>query len=353
MTPWTRLQYWLRRRRLDADLAEEMRLHREMLEDQLVREGASPTEARFAAERRFGNTTGVAEQSRDQWSLIWLDALLRDLHFAWRLLVRQPMFAAAAILTVAFGVGANTAVVSVLETVLLNPLGLRHSDPVMAVRTQYAKLQLFHSETSGTEFREIQSMTDAFSVAAAVEGRAWTLLADGQPSRLVGDAVTPDFFRVFGEYPDTGRFFTLEDNHFFVVLSDALWRSQYGADPSAVGRTMTLDNKPYRIVGVAPAGFRFPAQAQLWVPLLLEPSRLRNSERGSNMTLSLFARRKDGVSEAQAVDRVKRYVDSLKSEDAAHGGEIAKYGYDIELTTFGRYIAGDLRRPLLLLWALR
>ena len=148
MKPWTRLRYWLRRPRLEADLAEEIRLHREMLEDQLVREGTPPADARFAAERRFGNTTAVAEQSREEWSLVWIDALLRDLHFAWRLLVRQPMFAAAAILTVAFGVGANTAVVSVLETVLLNPLGLRHADRVMVVRETLPKLNMHKVETS-------------------------------------------------------------------------------------------------------------------------------------------------------------------------------------------------------------
>lgn len=350
MKPWTRLRYWLRRPRLDADLAEEIRLHREMLEDQFVREGASPADARFAAQRRFGNSTSVAEQSRQEWSLVWLDAPLHDLHFAWRLLVRQPMFAAAAILTVAFGVGANTAVVSVLETVLLNPLGLRHADTVMVARTQVAKLQLFHAEASAVEFREIQSLTDAFSAAAAMEGRAWTLLADGEASRLVGQAVTPDFFRVFGEYPASGRFFTPEDNDCNVVLSDALWRSRFGADPSVIGRALTLDNKPYRIVGVAPAGFRFPAQAQVWTPLVLQPERLLDSARGTSMNLSVFARRTDGVSAAQAADRVKRYVDGLKAVDAAHGGYISKYGYDIEMTTFSRYIAGDLRRPLLLLW---
>jgi predicted permease len=281
---------------------------------------------------------------------LWIDALLRDLRFAWRLLVRQPMFAAAAILTVAFGVGANTAVVSVLETVLLNPLGLRDADKVMVARTQFAKLQLSHAEASGVEFREIQSLADVFSAAAATEGRAWTWLADGEASRLLGQAVTPDFFRVFGEHPSSGRFFTTEDNDRNVVLSDGLWRSRFGADPSAVGRAMMLDNQPYRIVGVAPAGFRFPAQAQLWTPLLLEPKRLLDAARGTNVTLSLFARRKDGVSAAQAVDRVKRYVDGLKSDDAAHGSDLAKYGYDIEMSSLGRYIAGDLRRPLLLLW---
>jgi putative ABC transport system permease protein len=155
---------------------------------------------------------------------------------------------------------------------------------------------------------------------------------------------------VFGEYPASGRFFTSEDNEFCVVLSDRLWQTRFGADPSAVGRTMSLDNRPYRIVGVAPAGFRFPPNAQLWTPLLLEPGRLLDSERGRNRSLSVFARRKDGVSETQAGERVRRYVDGLMSDDAAHGGEFSRNGYDIEFTNFGRYIAGDLRRPLLLLW---
>src|SRR6202030_3970602 len=127
------------------------------------------------------------------------------------------------------------------------------------------------------EFREVQSLTDAFSAASAMEGRAWTWLFNDEASRLVGQAVTPDFFRVFGEYPASGRFFTSEDNEFCVVLSDRLWQTRFGADPSAVGRTMSLDNRPYRIVGVAPAGFRFPPNAHLWTPLLLEPWRLLDS----------------------------------------------------------------------------
>jgi predicted permease len=274
----------------------------------------------------------------------------RDLRFACRLLRRQPLFAAAAIVTVALGVGANTAVVSVLETVLLNPLGLRQADRVMAVRTQFVKLHVFHAETSAVEFREMQSLTEVFSAVAAMEGRAWTWLSNDEASRLVGQAVTPDFFRVFGEYPASGHFFTSEDNELGVVLSDGLWRTRFGADRSAVGRTMWLDKTPYRIVGVAPAGFRFPTDAQLWTPLPLEPGRLLDAERGRNRSLSVFARRKDGVSETQAAERVKRFVDGLMSDDAAHSGEFSKSGYGIELTNFGRYIAGDLRRPLLLLW---
>jgi len=279
-----------------------------------------------------------------------VESAWRDLRFACRLLRRQPLFAAAAIVTVALGVGANTAVVSVLETVLLNPLGLRQADRVMAVRTQFATLHLFHGETSGVEFREMQSLTEVFSAVAAMEGRAWTWRSNDEASRLVGQAVTPDFFRVFGESPVRGRFFTSEDNELSVVISDGLWRSRFGADRSVLGRTMWLDKSPYRIVGVAPAGFRFPTDAELWTPLSLEPARVLDAERGRNRSLSVFARRKEGVSETQAAERVKRFVDGVMSEDAAHGGEFSKSGYGIELTSFGRYLAGDLRRPLLLLW---
>jgi predicted permease len=183
-------------------------------------------------------------------------------------------------------------------------------------------------------------MTDTFSVAAAIEGRYWTFQSGGEASRLIGRAVTIDFFRVFGEYPAMGRFFMPEDRE-SVVLSDRLWRSQFGADVNVVGRVMMLDDKPHRIVGVAPAAFRFPEQAQLWIPLIIDPKRMLDSQRGNNMRLSLFARRRDDVTAAQAADRVSRYVQGLKS---------TKLEYDIELDPIAVYIAGDLRRPLLLLW---
>ena len=310
MKLWNRLRYWLARRRLNTDLAEEIRLHREMLEEQLIRDGAPPGEARFAAARRFGNLTAAVEQSNDEWSFRWLDAALKDLRFAWRLALRQPLVTIAAVLTVAFGVGANTAIVSVLETVLLNPLGLRQADRVVTARVRMDKIRMRHAETSGVEFREIGSMTDAFSAVAAIEGRYWISQVGGEATRLVGRAVTPDFFRVFGEQPAMGRFFAPEDRE-SVVLSHGFWQSAFGGDPSAIGRAIILDDKPYRIVGVAPAAFRFPATAQLWTPLILTPDRLQR--RGYNMMLSVFARLKDGVTLAQAEDRVARHVAALKS----------------------------------------
>ncbi|MBI4873906.1 MAG: ABC transporter permease [Acidobacteria bacterium] len=348
MKLWNRVRFWLRRSRLDNDLAEELRLHRQMLEEQLVRDGLPPGEARFAAARRFGGTTAAVEQSRDEWSLAWIDSIVKDLCFAWRLALRQPLVTVAAVLTLAFGVGANTAIMSVLETVLLNPLGLRQADQVVTARVRMDKIRMRHAETSGVEFREIGSMTDAFSAVAAFEGRYWTAQVGGEAARLRGPAVTLDFFRVFNEQPALGRFFAPEDRE-SVVLSHRFWRSAFGGDPSAVGRVMMLDGKPYRIVGVAPAAFRFPAAAQLWTPLILAPDRLQR--RGYNMMLSVFARRKDGVTLAQAEDRVARHVAAVKSAGDAEGRELSEYGYGIEIDPFARYVAGDLRRPLWLVWA--
>jgi predicted permease len=345
MKSWNRFLLRLRGGRLEAELNDEIRLHREMLESDLVREGMTLQEAAHAAARQFGNASAAADWSRDEWTFPRIDSVLKDLRFACRLMLRHPLLTGAALLTVAFGVGANTAILSVLETVLLNPLGMRQTDRVMVARVRIDKLQMRHSTDSAVEFREIQSMQDAFSVAAAMESRAWNYQQGGQATRLLGRAVTPDFFRVFGEDPALGRFFVDEDRQ-SVVLSYAMWQSQFGGDPTAIGRKIVLDGQPYSVVGVAPAGFLFPADAQAWTPLILSPARLQ--QRGMNMTLSVFARLRNGVSAAQAVGQVNRYVAGLLATTA---GDLAKVGYGIELDPFAVYLAGDLRSPLWILWA--
>jgi predicted permease len=277
-----------------------------------------------------------------------LDAAIRDLRFAARLIRRRPLLTAAAVATVALGVGANTAVVSVLQTVLLNPLGLRDARRVMVATVRFEGLQMRGASNSGVEFRELQSMTDAFSAVAALEGQTWTTEINGEPARLVGRAVTPDFFRVFGEHPMAGRFFTAEDRE-SVVLSHPLWRSQFGGDPSAIGRAIMLNGRPHRIVGVAGERFRYPATAQAWTPLTLSPARLR--ERGNNMNLAVVGRLKDGVTAAQAEDRVNRHVAAVKSPDSGEGPELTKLGYFIDMESLSHHVAGDLRRPLWLVWA--
>lgn len=348
MRLWNRIRFFSARERLDRELADEILAHREMLEERYTREGMTPREAREAAARQFGSDLSSREQSREEWGFGWLDAVLRDCGFAVRLIRHRPMLTLAAVLTVGLGVGANTAVVSVLQTVLLNPLGLRDSGKVLVATVRLEQLQMRQTPTSGVEFRELSTMTDAFSAVAASEGRTWTILTDGGASRLAGNAVTPDFFRVFGERPRAGRFFTPEDRE-SVVLSHGLWKAQFGGEDTVIGRVMMLDGQPHRIVGVAPASFRFPVDAQAWTPLVLSPARLR--ERGNNMNLAIFARLKEGVTPAQAEDRVNRYVAALKSPVDGEAPAMAKLGYFVDLEPFAGHVAGDLRRPLWLLWA--
>jgi len=346
MKLWNRIRHWTRRPRLQRDLSEEIRVHREMLEEQFIAEGMSAVDARTAAARQFGSASAALEDSREQWNLRWLAATLKDLRFAWRIACRQPLLSAAVVLIIAFGVGANAAIVGVLETVLLNPLGLRQADRVIVARVRIDSIGFRHVQTSGVEFREIQSMTDAFSAVAALEGRYWTAQMSGEPVRLRGQAVTPDFFRVFAVYPRAGRFLSPEDRE-CVVLSEGFWQSQFGGQESVIGRTLLLDDKPHRIVGVAPRGFRFPATAQIWTPLILEPQRLQR--RGYNMNLWVVARLKERVSQAQAADRVNRYVEGLKS--SSEGRVLTQSGYSIEVDPVAYFVAGDLRRPLWLLFA--
>ncbi len=348
MKAWNRIRLWAARPRLEAELREEMAAHREMLEEKLRGEGMSPEEARLTARRRFGGELSAREQSRDEWGFAWLDAILRDLRFAGRLLRRRPVLTAAAVLTLALGVGANTAVVSVLQTVLLNPYGLRDAGRVQVATVRFESLNMRDANTSGVEFRELQSMSDVFSAVATQEGRSWTAEVAGEPVRLLGRAVTPDLFRVFGTQPLAGRFFTAEDRE-SVVLSHGLWRSGFGADPSVIGGVLMLDGKPHRIVGIAPERFRYPADAQIWTPLILSPARL--SERGNNMNLTLLARLKEGVTPTQAANRVSDYVAALKASGSADGREMTKFGYYVDLKSLARHVSGDLQGPLILVWA--
>ncbi|HEY2012990.1 MAG TPA: ABC transporter permease, partial [Bryobacteraceae bacterium] len=343
---WNRFRLRARGGRLETELSDEIRLHREMLEQEFVREGMSPAEASRAAARQFGNTAEVADLSRDVWTFPSFDAFWKDIRFALRLMLRHPLLTGAAVLTMAFGVGANTAILSVLETVLLNPLGMRHTDRVMVARVHIDKIQMRHAPDSGAEFQDLHSMPDAFSAVAAAESRQWTYQAGGQAIRLLGRAVTPEFFQVFGAAPALGRFFSDEDRE-SVVLSHEMWQSQFGGDPGVIGHSIVLDDIPHRVVGVAPRDFRFPADALAWSPLIL--SRERLARRGNNMNLLVLAHLRDGISPIQASGRVNRYVAGLAA--TPDGAERAKAGYGIDLDSFAVYLAGDLRSPLWLLWA--
>ncbi|HWC98844.1 MAG TPA: ABC transporter permease [Candidatus Sulfopaludibacter sp.] len=345
---WNRFRLRTRGGRLETELNDEIRLHRELLQEEFVRGGMSPQEAAREAARQFGNSSEASDLSRDVWTFPRFDAIAKDVRFALRLMLRHPLLTAAAVLTVAFGVGANTAILSILETVLLNPLGMRHTERVMAARVHIDRLHMKDAPNSAADFQDVQGLTDIFSTTAATEGRVWTYQAGPEAVRMLGRAVTPEFFSVFDSSPAAGRFFTANDAD-AVVLSYAMWQSQFGGDAGVVGRSVTLDGKPYRVIGVASRGFRYPADAAAYTLLTIEPQRIAQGH-GNNMNLTVLARLRANVTPQQASRRVRLFSAAQQTADTTEGRDSAKFGYGLDLTPFAAFVAGDLRSPLWLLW---
>jgi predicted permease len=257
-----------------------------------------------------------------------------------------------AVAALALGIGANTAIFSVVNQVLLEPAGVNHPDLVVAVRGRYDKLALKSIPVSVPDFADIQKSKQVFQLAAVEDGTDINYAGDGPPERLQGSRVSRDWFDVFGAKPMLGRVFSAgEDspnqNH-VVVLAYAAWSRLFGRDPGVIGRIITLDQLPYRVVGVMRPEFRWPAGVEAWVPMGLAPDAF--TEKGRlNESLTCFARLQPGVGFARAQNfagiLTKRYLDS--------GSQIAGFakssGWSVYLEPFADFVAGDIKTPVLIL----
>ena len=270
-TLWRRLRDWLRRDQLTDELGEELRFHETLLARDRRAEGMDAEEATWAARRQLGNRTAITEETRSLWSLHWLDDAAQDVRYAARSLRRTPVFTAVAVLTLALGIGANSAMFSVIRGALLRPLPFR--DParllVLSYQERSAEPWGFHGLLD-RHFEEVRQGARAFEAIATFSLRQATLTRAGDPARLGVAAVSPEYFTVLGVSPALGRLFDSSEvqgaGTTVAVLSDALWRLRFGADSAVLGRTATLDGTPFTIIGVMPARFSFPPDAQLWVP---------------------------------------------------------------------------------------
>jgi putative ABC transport system permease protein len=230
-----------------------------------------------------------------------MNTLLRDVTFAIRMLRRSPGFTFIAILTLALGIGANTAVFTVVNSILLSPLPYPHSERLAALRTVIPYFPDFRLGESAANFDDIRAQNDVFD-GAAMFSSSWQaiLSGDGEPVRLIGQRVSPDLFTLLGAAPERGRLFTEREDtpgsESVAVISDQLWRSRYGADPNILGRKLKLDGKLYSVIGIMAPGFALN-EAKLWAPLALTPQERANREMHS---YSVLVRLKPGVSVKQA-----------------------------------------------------
>ena len=264
------------RGRRDADLSSELAFHLEMLEAQHRARGLDPAAARRAARLDLGAQAPIAEAWRDQRSLPAIDTMLQDVRYGWRMLRRTPGFTLAALLTLALGIGANTAIFTIVDAVLLRPLPYHEPDRLVAVGDRSAE-----GEASNVGFLTVLDWrTRSRTIESFAIMRMWmpTLVTNGEAERLPAVRVSANYFAMMGVRPALGRDFTPDDDrpdHWRkLLLSDALWRRRFNADPAIVGRTVTMGDRAYEVIGVMPPGFEpldaerfYKASAELWAPL--------------------------------------------------------------------------------------
>ena len=338
MNPFT----WFRRSRLN-DVSDEIRSHIEEKTDEFVASGMSRADAELAARRAFGNVVKLQETARDVWRFAsFIESLATDVRYALRGLAQKPGFTIAVILTLALGIGANTAIFSVVNAVVLRPLPF--AEPEHLVWLWDTQPQLPTAPASLPDFLDWKEQNRSFEyLAAFLSGNTFLNTGDGTRDTPVG-VVTPEMFALFRVRPILGRTFTAEETlpgrSRVAVLSHGLWQSLFGSDPNVLGRTIELSGTPHTVIGVMPAGFSFPNQAELWRPLLIDPNRL---DRGPHY-LRILGRLKPGVTLPQAQGEMSAIAARLAQQDPE---KIAGHGVKLELLR--DVLVGDIASALFIL----
>src|SRR5438094_7302993 len=328
-----------RKGRLEQDLSEEVRAHLEMLVEENLRKGMSAEEARTAALRSFGGVEQVKEVYREQWGLPMIETFIQDLRYGLRQLRRSPGFTNVAMLTLALGIGVNTAIFSVINAVMLRMLPVETPEQLVQVGFQgkHSGESFVGESFSYPLFKELRRQNQVFTDIAAFD--YWDSL-DARPAnagstneRIKAQMVSVNFFSMLGLRAVIGRTFAPdEDNgvgaHPVAVISYALWTRMFARDPAVLGKKLVIENTPFTIIGVAPAHFDGVSPGRtldLWVPLSMQPQVLPGgvglTEDDTNW-LTLMARLRPRVSVEQAragLDVV--YQQMQRQHDASHWSE--------------------------------
>ncbi|HYA98031.1 MAG TPA: ABC transporter permease, partial [Methylomirabilota bacterium] len=347
----SRTRTWFSPGRADQDFEQEMESHIEMLAEENMRRGMEPEEAKRAARVRLGGITQLKETNRDLRGLPFLETLWQDVRYAFRMLRKNPGFTAVAVLTLALGIGANTAIFSVLYAVLLKPLPYVNSDQLFTVFQALPHEGVTATGMSYANFEDLRQQNRVFLEMAGTQNHQLTLTGRGEPSVVNASIVTSEFFALFEEPPLAGRIFASADGKpgapAVVILSEGLWRRVFGADRRVVGTSVDLDKRSFTIVGVMPSRFRFPLiteSEQVWIPLAQDPLFGSWMTRRGGHWLRIIARLRPGVSQAQ-----------VRAEMGALAGRLAKAfpaentGWVLGTMPLQRMLTGDVKSGLVAL----
>src|SRR5262245_5360957 len=348
---WRRPLFYAWRDRFDRELEEEMRFHLEMKATENLAAGVSPEEARYTAQRQFGNQTLLREVSRDMWAVKSIETLLQDLRYGLRMMIKNPGFTSVVVLTLALGIGANTAIFSVVNAVILQPLPYPEAAQLIRLWESNPGRGWPEFSASAPNFADWRKQKSVFEQLAAYEFATFNLTGDGEPERVVALGVTANLFSTLGTPPALGRNFLPEEEqpgrHRVAILSDGLWQRRFGADPQLIGRQIQLSGESYTVVGVMPPRFQLTAGAEVWTPLMLDPALAPWHANRSHHNIHVIGRLRPSVSLAQAqasMDVLARQLEQQYPKSNA--------GWGVRMRTFYDWLVPEqVRRSIFVLFA--
>src|SRR5216110_1603266 len=332
---WLRLQTLLRRDRITQRLDDEIQFHLDHQIAENISAGMRPDEARYAAQRTFGNPTFLKEKARDTWGWRWLEQFTQDVRFGARLLLHSPLFTAVVVLSLALGIGSNAAIFSIVDALMLRQLPVTAPDQLVLLSQRTAQeADYAWSYPLYEQFRDhVDALAGVLCIAGGGKTRATfhSVVSDSQPELVERQDVSGGNWSVLGVRAAVGRMFTQEDDqldnpHDVAVISYAFWKNRFDLDPQVIGRTFILYNTPFTIIGVAPLQFRGTRpdeQPQIWVPVTtrkhLRPGFRAFTEHGSSW-LTVIARLRPTATSAQ----VRAQLDTLFQVD--HHEQLRRWG---------------------------
>jgi putative ABC transport system permease protein len=278
-----------------------------------------------------------------------METLLQDLRFGFRTLTKSPGFAVVALLTLALGIGANSAIFSVINAILLRPLSYKNPEQLILVNHNYQKINL-KASVSAFGFAHYRDNAKSFESLTAVTGWAANLTGEGEPERLTGQNVSANFFELLGANAAMGRTFAVgedsEGKNRVVVLSHAFWQRRFGGDQNILNKTLSLNGENYTVVGVMPPSFQYGREfgmiVDLWSPIVFTPQQL-SSNSITNEFLSVIGRLRPGVSQQQAQAEMHNIASSLRQQ-YMQGADATNW--DLLLTSFRQQVVGDISTML-------
>ena len=345
-------------RAAEREMTREIEAHLMLLEENFRVRGLPPHEARLAALRAYGGVEQAKELHREARSLVWLEHFAKDLHYGVRNLARAPGFTATAVFTLALGIGANTAMFSIVNAVLLRSLPYADSGRLVRVVFSEPGVGLRDVPFSVPELEDLRTRAGIFEYASAMGRTSSNLTGGTQPERLEMIVSTPDYFSLLGVTPQIGRLFGRQDFALgfapVTVISDAVWRRSYGGDPHVIGKTVWLDNDPYTIIGVLPPGFRHPDKGgsrqpvEIWFTAGFAGDPAPKPSRRTRFIPTAIARLRPGITLQQAQARMAATAVEIQRDFP--GDYPAEAKWTIELQSLQEAMVGNVRPMILVLF---